>query len=295
MIDAVIGPAISILVHGVAYAMVLYLVSVGLSVTMGLMGFVNLAHGAFAMFGGYLFIALTQRYHLNFAVAVIVASVAVGCVGIVFERVLYARLYQASDLNQVLMTYGLVLMSVAVAHYLFGPLPQSMSYPEVLRGSLTVLGREFPVYRLFLVLVGGLVIAALWFGLENTNFGAQIRAAVDNRRMAESLGINTRLLFVSTFALGCGLAALGGALGADVLAITPAYPLEHILYFLIVVSVGGLGALRGAFFAALLLGVGDTAFKYLLPEFGSFFVYAALFSVLLWRPAGLFALKGGSQ
>ena len=286
-----IGPAVSILIHGLAYAMVLYLVSVGLSVTMGLMGFVNLAHGAFAMFGGYVFIVLTNTYHFGFPLALVAAVLAIGAVSVLFERILYAPLYQASDLNQVMMTYGLVLMSVAVANYLFGPLPQAMYYPDALRGSITIIGRDFPVYRLFLVAAGGVVIAALWLGLESTNFGAQVRAAVDNRRMAESLGINTRFLFVSTFALGCGLAALGGALGADVLAISPSYPLEHILYFLIVVSIGGLGALRGAFFAALLLGISDTAFKYLLPEFGSFFVYFALFAVLLLRPAGLFALK----
>ncbi len=291
MMEGITGPAISILVHGVAYAMVLYLVSVGLSVTMGLMGFVNLAHGAFAMFGGYLFVVLTGTVGLGFPAALLLAAIVVALVSIVFEFVLYARLYQATELNQVLMTYGLVLMSVAVAHYLFGPLPQRMVHPPFLDGSVEVFGRAFPTYRLFLIAVGGTVIAALWLGLERTRFGAQIRAGVDNRRMAESLGIDTRRLFVSTFALGSGLAALGGALGADVLAIAPAYPLEHILYFLIVVSVGGLGALRGAFLAALLLGVSDTAFRYLLPEFGSFFVYAALFAILLWRPSGLFALK----
>ena len=289
--DDLPGLTVSILVQGVAYAMVLYLVSVGLSVTMGLMGFVNLAHGAFAMFGGYVVVILINTYHASFPVAVIAAVLGVGLASIAFERILYAPLYGASDLNQVMMTYGLVLMSIATANYLFGPLPQAIRYPDFLRGSVTMAGRDFPVYRLFLIGAGGVVIAGLWLGLERTNFGAQVRAAVDNGRMAQSLGINTRFLFVVTFALGCGLAALGGALGADVLAISPAYPLQHILYFLIVVSVGGLGALRGAFFAALLLGVSDTAFKYLLPQFGSFFVYAALFVVLLWRPAGLFAVK----
>ena len=289
--DDLAGLAVSILVQGVAYAMVLYLVSVGLSVTMGLMGFVNLAHGAFAMFGGYVVVVLANTFHAGFPVAVIASVLAVGAVSIAFERVLYAPLYGASDLNQVMMTYGLILMSIATANYVFGPLPITIQYPEVLRGSVTIAGRDFPVYRLFLIGAGGAVIAALWLGLEWTNFGAQVRAAVDNGRMAQSLGINTRFLFVATFALGCGLAALGGALGADVLAISPSYPLDHILYFLIVVSVGGLGALRGAFLASLLLGFSDTAFKYVLPQFGAFFIYAALFAVLLLRPAGLFALK----
>ena len=271
--------------------MVLYLVSVGLSVTMGLMGFVNLAHGAFAMFGGYLFMVLTETYGIGFPWALLGAAVAVAAASVAFERVLYAPLYQASDLNQVMMTYGLVLMSVATANYFFGSLPQAMHYPAALHGSAALAGREFPIYRLFLIAAGGVVIAALWLGLERTNFGAQVRAAVDNGRMAQSLGINTRFLFVVTFAIGSGLAALGGALGADVLAISPSYPLDHILYFLIVVSIGGLGALRGAFFAAVLLGITDTACKYLLPEFGSFFVYFAVFAVLLFRPAGLFAVK----
>ncbi len=286
-----LGGVVTILIHGLAFAMVLYLVSVGLSVTMGLMGFVNLAHGAFAMFGGYACLMLATRYGVPFVPALALAAAGVAAAGILLERLLYARLYGAGDLNQVLMTYGLMLMAVAVANYAFGPLSQPVVYPDVLRGSVTLAGRDFPVYRLFLIGVGGVVIAGLWLGLERTNIGAQVRAAVDNRRMAESLGINTRLLFVATFALGCGLGALGGALGADVLAISPSYPLDHILYMLIVVAVGGLGALRGAFFAALLLGISDTAFKYLLPEFGAFFIYAALFAILLWRPAGLFGVK----
>lgn len=196
-----------------------------------------------------------------------------------------------SELNQVLMTYGLIMMAIAVAHFVWGPLPQAARYPDMLKGSFSVAGRDFPIYRAFLVAVGGIVIAALWLGLENINFGAQVRAAVDNRLMAESLGINTNRLFMLTFALGSGLAALGGALGADVMAISPTYALEHILYFLIIVSIGGLGALRGAFFAALLLGISDTAFKYLFPEFGAFFIFAALFAILLWRPQGLFGLQ----
>ncbi len=291
MLHSILGGVVTILFHGLAFAMILYLVSVGLSVTMGLMGFVNLAHGAFATFGGYAFLVLATRYGVGFMPALALAACAMAAVGVVLERVLYARLYGAGDLNQVLMTYGLTLMAVASATYLFGPLSQPMVYPDVLRGSFSMLGRDFPLYRLFLIVVGGAVILALWLGLERTNIGAQIRAAVDNRRMAESLGINTRLLFVVTFALGCGLGALGGSLGADVLAISPSYPLDHILYMLIVVAVGGLGSLRGAFFAALLLGISDTAFKYLLPEFGAFFIYAALFATLLWRPAGLFGLN----
>jgi branched-chain amino acid transport system permease protein len=181
-----------------------------------------------------------------------------------------------------------VLMSVAAAKYVWGPLAQPFHPPPALSGQLNFGFREFPTYRSFLILAGAVLVTVLWLGLERTQFGAQIRAAVDNRRMAQSVGINTSSLFTWTFAVGCGLAALGGSLGAEILAIEPSYGLEHLTYFLIVVSVGGLGSIRGPFFASILLGVADTGFKYLLPEFGAFFIYALTLVVLLWRPHGLF-------
>jgi len=206
----------------------------------------------------------------------------------VMERGLYARLYGASELEQVLFTIGLVFMAVALVRYVWGPLPQRMTLPAVLSGQIDLGFRTFPVYRTFLIGVSFVLVLALWLGIERTNFGAQIRAAVDNRRMAESLGINTRRLFTLTFALGSGLAAFGGGLGADILAISPGYAVEYLVYFLIVVAVGGLGSLRGPFVAALLLGISDTACKYLVPELGAFFIFLAMIGVLLWRPAGLF-------
>jgi branched-chain amino acid transport system permease protein len=286
--EAALAASVSIVFHGMAYAMVLYLISVGLSVTMGLMGFVNLAHGVFAMAGGYLALALMRGAELPFFAAILLAALAVAAAGIVFERLLYRRLYGADELDQVLLTIGLVFMAVAVAKYLFGPLAQPVRLPDYLRGQIELLGRAFPTYRSFLILAGAALVTALWLGLERTRFGAQIRAAVDNRRMAASLGINTGLLFTAAFALGCFLAALGGALGAEILAIDPTYAEEHLVFFLIVVAVGGLGSIKGPFLAALLLGVTDTACKYLIPEFGAFFIYAATLAVLLWRPAGLF-------
>jgi branched-chain amino acid transport system permease protein len=288
----VLSGAVSIAFHGLAFAMVLYLVSVGLSVTMGLMGFVNLAHGVFAAAGGYVMTQLINAYGVPFPLAVAAAFLVVGAGSVGLERLLYRRLYGADELSQVLMSVGLIFMSVAAARYLWGPLAQPMSPPGYLSGQIDLGFRSFPTYRSFLIVAGGALVVLLWLGLERTRFGARIRAAVDNRRMAQSVGINTAALFTWTFALGSGLAALGGALGAEILAIDPGYAQEHLVYFLIVVAVGGLGSIKGPFFAALLLGVADTGFKYLRPEFGGFFIYALTLALLLWRPRGLFGRAG---
>jgi branched-chain amino acid transport system permease protein len=283
-----LSAAVSIGFHGLAFAMVLYLVSVGLSVTMGLMGFANLAHGVFAGAGGYVVTSLMTGHGVPFAAALAIAVAAVAAGSVVVERVLYRRFYGGEELDQVLMTIGLVLMSVAVARYFWGPLAQPFHPPPALQGQLDLGFRSFPAYRSFLILCGAALVTALWLGLERTRFGAQVRASVDNLRMAQSLGINTSRLFTLAFALGSGLAALGGGLGADILPITPSYAEENLVYFLIVVAVGGLGSIRGPFFAALLLGIADTGFKYLLPAFGAFFIYALTLVALLLRPNGLF-------
>lgn len=280
--------AISILFLGLAYAMILYIISVGLSVTMGLMGFVNLAHGVFAMAGGYVTVTLMNRYGVPFGAALLLAFIAVALLSVVLERLLYARLYDAGELEQVLFTIGLVFMAVAAVRKLWGPLPQPITLPAALSGQINLGFRTFPTYRSFLIAFSLTLILLLWLGIERTNFGARLRAAVDNRRMAESLGINTSRLFTLSFALGSGLAALGGGLGADILAIYPGYAMEYLVYFLMVVAVGGLGSIRGPFVAALLLGIGDTACKYLVPQLGAFFIYLAMIGLLLWRPAGLF-------
>ena len=280
--------AVSILFLGLAYAMILYIISVGLSVTMGLMGFVNLAHGAFAMAGGYITVTLMNRYGVPFGAALLLAFIVVALLSVVLERTLYARLYGAGELEQVLFTIGLVFMAVAVVRKIWGSLPQPITLPAALSGQIDLGFRSFPTYRSFLIAFSLTLILLLWLGIERTNFGARLRAAVDNRRMAELLGINTSRLFTLSFALGSGLAALGGGLGADILAIYPGYAMEYLVYFLMVVAVGGLGSIRGPFVAALLLGIGDTACKYLVPELGAFFIYLAMIGLLLWRPAGLF-------
>jgi branched-chain amino acid transport system permease protein len=279
---------VNVAFHGLTLAMVLYLISVGLSVTMGLMGFVNLAHGAFAMAGGYVMTTLMNRWGLDFPLALFGAVAVVMAGSLVLERLLYRRLYGGDELDQVLLTMGLIFVSVGAATYIWGPLAQPMQPPPLLRGQIDVFGRSLPAYRTFLIACGAIIVTVLWLALERTRMGAQLRAAVDNLRMAETVGINTSRLFATAFALGSGLAALGGGLGADLLAITPGYALDHLVYFLIVVAVGGLGSIRGPFFAALVVGIADTALKYFVPEFGAFFIYALTMAILLRYPHGIF-------
>jgi branched-chain amino acid transport system permease protein len=286
-LEAFFSSLVSIAFHGLAYGMILYAISVGLSITMGLMGFVNLAHGVFAMAGGYVMITAMQDFGLPWLPALAIACILVALGSIVLERLLYSRLYTAGELEQVLFTIGLIFVSVAVARIIYGNNPLAAPLPDFMKGQTEFAGRSFPTYRVVVIAASGLLIAALWLGLERTRWGAMVRAAVDNRAMAQSIGIDTRKLFTLTFALGSGLAALGGALGADLMAMTPTYPFEQLVYFLIVVAVGGLGTLRGPFLGALLIGIGDTACKYWVPQFGAFFIYVATMLVLLWRPQGL--------
>jgi branched-chain amino acid transport system permease protein len=274
--------------HGIAFAMVLYLISVGLSVTMGMMGFVNLAHGVFAMAGGYVMTSLMNRYGVPLPAALTVAIAAVALASLPIERLLYRRLYGGDELDQVLLTMGLVFMSGAAAQYLFGALQQPLRLPSSLSGGLSLGFGEVPLYDALLIVSGAALVTALWIGVERSRFGAKIRAAVDNLRMAQSIGIDTSRLFSLTFALGSGLAALGGGLGASLITIAPGYALDNLVYFLIVVAIGGLGNIRGPFLAALLVGVADSACKYLMPQFGAFFIYAMTMAILLWRPRGLF-------
>jgi branched-chain amino acid transport system permease protein len=280
--------AVSVAFHGLTLGMVLYLISVGLSVTMGLMGFVNLAHGAFAMAGGYVMTTLMNRWGVDFPLALLVAVAIVIAASLLLERLLYRRFYGGNELDQVLLTMGLIFMSVGAATYIWGPLAQPMRPPELLRGQISLFGRSLPAYRTFLILCGAIIVTLLWLAVERTRLGTQLRAAVDNLRMAETLGINTSRLFATAFALGSGLAALGGGLGADLLAIAPGYALDNLVYFLIIVAIGGLGSIRGPFLAALVVGVADTAFKYFVPEFGAFFIYALTMAILLRYPNGIF-------
>jgi len=281
----------SMVLGGVAAGMVLFIVSVGLSVTMGLMGFVNLAHGGFAMLGGYAIALAMKHWGLGFVPALIFGFVATAALSAVLERLLYSRLYRATELDQVLFTIGLVFMMIASVTVLVGPENQPLTLPASLRGQVNLGITHYRTYSVFLIVAGILIVSGLWLVFERTRTGAQIRAAVDNRRMAESLGINIGRLFTLTFALGSGMAALGGGLGAEFLGLDPQYALKYLVYFLIVVAVGGLGRVTGVFYAALLIGVLDFTLKKYVPSGGTAFIYALTILLLLWRPQGLFGTK----
>jgi branched-chain amino acid transport system permease protein len=281
----------SMLLGGVAAGMVLFIVSVGLSVTMGLMGFVNLAHGGFAMLGGYAIALAMKHWGFAFLPAIVFGFVVTAAASAVLERLLYARLYRATELDQVLFTIGLVFMMIASVTVLIGPENQPLMLPAFLRGQLNLGITQYRTYSVALIVIGMLIVSGLWLVFERTRIGAQIRAAVDNRRMAESLGINIGRLFTLTFAFGSGMAALGGGLGAEFLGLDPQYALKYLVYFLIVVAVGGLGRVTGVFYAALLIGVLDFALKKYVPQGGTAFIYALTILLLLWRPQGLFGTK----
>ena len=280
-------PVLGVLFDGLAYGMLLFLLSVGQSVTLGMMNFINLAHCSFAMLGGYVTVALMNRYGVPFFATLPCAFVAAAMVSVAFEQTFFRRLYRAGELDQVLLTIGIVFISVAVAAYIFGTDQQPLQLPAYLRTSLTFMGLRFAVYRLILIGLALLITLALVVGIEYTRFGARVRAAVDNERMARGLGIDVDRTFAITFALGSGLAGLGGALAIEIIGLDPSFALTYLIYVLIVVSVGGLGSIAGSFAAAVVLGISDVAGKYYVPQLGAFLIYLVMITLLMWRPLGL--------
>lgn len=279
----------TVVFDGVAYGLLLFLISVGLSVTLGLMNFVNLAHGAFAMLGGYVCVLLLDRFGVPFLAALPLVALASALVGVLLERTLYRRLYGASHLDQVLFSIGLVFVAISTAHFFFGAQQQPLQLPEMLSGQFHLPGGlDVGVYRLFLIVIGLALAFALQWMIAGTQFGAKLRASVDNPRAARGLGIDVDRVFVLTFALGSGLAGLGGALGVDMLGLDPGFALKYIVYFLIVVAVGGSGNIKGSLVASLILGVCDVAGKYYIPQVGAFVIYAVMVAMLIFRPQGLF-------
>ncbi len=285
---------LTILFDGVAYGMLLFVLASGLSVTLGLMNFINLAHGAFAMVGGYVTALMMERLGAPFLVTLPAAFLVPAILGVVLERTLYRRLYGASPLDQVLFTIGLVLMAMPIADYLLGDEARQVNLPPWLSGSLEFHGVGVSRYRLFIVVVCGVIAAVLQLFLVRTRFGAQLRAAVDDARVANGLGIDVDRIFAVAFAVGSGLAGLGGALAADVVGgIDPSFPVKFLVTFLIVVTIGGSNGILGALFGALLLGVLDVAGKYYVPSIGAFIIYAVMVVTLIIRPQGLFARGDG--
>jgi branched-chain amino acid transport system permease protein len=283
---------LTLLFDGVAYGMLLFVLAVGLAVTLGLMNFINLAHGAFAMAGGYVTVLLMDRAGLPFLVTLPLAFLLVGALGAVLERTLYRPMYAKSHLDQVLFSIGLVFMAVAAVDYFIGSQQQVVKLPAFLQGRFDLADVGIGKYRLFIIVVCALLTVALQMILSRTRFGSRLRAAVDDPRVASGLGINVNRVFLLTFAVGSGLAGLGGALGAEVLGLDPSFPLKFMIYFLIVVAVGGTSTITGPLMAALVLGIADVAGKYYVPKLGAFIVYTLMILILLWRPQGLLARKG---
>jgi branched-chain amino acid transport system permease protein len=284
-------PVFGVLFDGIAYGMLLFLLSVGLSVTLGLMNFVNLAHCAFAMLGGYVTVLLMKKFGWPFFGTLPIAFFIAAAVSVIFERGLYRQLYKRSDLDQVLLTIGIAFISVSVAAWFFGTVQQPLQLPGYLRGSFNVAGINVTIYRLILICIGIVITLLLVGTLEYTRFGAQVRAAVDNQRMASGLGINVERTFAVTFALGSGLAGLGGSLAIELVGLDPNFAFTFLIYVLIVVSVGGLGSIGGSLAAAILIGVSDIAGKYYVPQLGAFLIYLVMLVILMWRPTGLFGRR----
>jgi branched-chain amino acid transport system permease protein len=282
---------LTLLFDGIAYGMLLFVLAIGLSITLGLMNFINLAHGAFAMAGGYTLVLLMQKAGWPFLPSVLMSFVVSALLGLVLEVSLYRRMYSKPHLDQVLFSIGLTFMAVAVVDYLVGSTQQLVQLPEYLKGRTELWDGALGMghYRLAIIAVCALLAIGLQWLLVHTRFGAQLRASVDDRRVAAGMGINVNTIFMATFAVGSGLAGLGGALGAEVLGLDPIFPLKFMIYFLIVVAVGGTSSLTGPLLAALLLGIADVAGKYYVPKLGAFIVYTLMVLILMWRPQGLFS------
>jgi branched-chain amino acid transport system permease protein len=288
---------LTLLFDGIAYGMLLFILALGLAVTMGLMNFINLAHGAFAMAGGYILIVLMQREGWPFLACLPVAFVLTGAAGALLERTLYRPMYGKPHLDQVLFSIGLAFMAVATVDYLVGSSPQTVQLPGWLRTRFEIGTGAWQLgmgaYRLFIITSCVALALGLQAILSRTRFGSRLRAAVDDSRVAAGLGIPVNRVFLVTFAVGSGLAGLGGALGADILGLDPTFPLKFMVYFLIVCAVGGTSSITGPLVAALVLGIADVMGKYYVPKLGAFIVYVLMIAILLWRPHGLFSRQGG--
>lgn len=277
---------LSIAVDALAYGMVLFVISIGLSVTMGLMRVVNLAHGAFAMIGGYIASYAARDLGLGYGAAVLLAVVGTVIISIPIERLLYRRIYGAPELTQVLMTIGITFCIIGIANYVFGPTLKTIPLPNSLQGSVDLGFRTIGTHRIFAIACGLIVALALWYTIEKTSFGVKLRASVDNASMAAALGVRTEIVYAVSFAIAVGLAAFGGVVGAELLPVEPYYALRYMVTFLVVVSVGGAGSISGALLACLILGCIDTTGRYLMPEYGEFFFYLAVIAIVCVFPRG---------
>lgn len=290
--DQFLASATFIILYGGTYGAVLFVISVGLVMTMGLMRVPNLAHGAFAALGGYLTLLLMNQLGVNYFLAVPAATLLVAALGALVERTIYVRLYGIPELDQILLTVGIAFIFVGGLALAFGPNVFTIMLPDSLSGSVDLLGRSFPVYRIFLLAVGAIIILAFWLIFDRTTLGAKLRAAVDNRGMAQATGINVDRIVMLTFAAGTGLAAFGGAVGAGLFPLEPLYPIKYLTIILIIVALSGFGNIKSSIAVAMVVGVADTAARFYLPELGGFAIYALVIAVVAMRPSGMFARQG---
>lgn len=277
----------SIAVDAFAYGTVLFIISIGLSVTLGLMRVVNLAHGAFAMIGGYLASYGVTELRLHYFWAMLLAITLTILIAIPAERFLYRKIYGAPELTQVLMTIGITFFIIGVTNYVAGPTLKTIPLPDFLTGSVNIGFRSLAKQRIFLIILGMFVAGGLWFLIERTNFGIRLRAAVDNANMAQVLGVRTKIIYAVSFALAVGLAALGGIVGSELMPLDPYYAMRYMVIFLVVVAIGGAGSIPGALFSSLLLGAVDITGRYIAPEYGEFFFYLAVIIIVALFPRGL--------
>jgi branched-chain amino acid transport system permease protein len=278
-----------VLIYGVSYGLILCLLSIGLVVTLGLMRVINLAHGAFAALGGYVAVSLGAKLAFPFPLAVTISVILVGAFGLLLERLFFVQLYRSTELNQVLQTIGLTYIAIGIFALTFGPNVFPVKLPSYMLGSVQFGQVDLEAYRLVAASASVVVVAALWFVFDRTNFGARVRAAVDNPSMAEATGINVRHLFSVTFALSAALAAFGGAIGSSMFPLEPFYPFRYLVLVMMVVVLSGRGNIKAATVVSIVIGISETGVRLLLPEVGSFLIYLVLIALVVWRPDGLFA------
>lgn len=291
--DQLLGSLAFVILYGGTYGAVLFIMSVGLVMTLGLMRVPNLAHGAFAAIGGYVAVVLMDKLGTNYYIAIIAATLMVAALGALAERTIYVHLHKMPELDQILLTVGLTFIVVGGLALVFGPDVMTLRLPPSLRISVDLLRRSFPMYRIFLLAVGIFLIGAFWLAFDRTNFGAKLRASVDNRSMAQATGINVDRIVMLAFAIGTGLAALGGALGAGLFPLEPLYPLKYLTIILIIVALSGFDSIKSSIVVALAYGVADTAARYFIPEYGNFIMYAVVVLAVALRPRGFFAPRLG--
>jgi len=289
-----LGSLAFIVLYGGTYGVVLFVLSIGLVMTMGLMRVPNIAHGAFAAIGGYMIVNVMARWGLDYFSAIVFATLCVALLGAVAERTVYIHLYRLPELDQILVTLGMCFVVVGTLALVFGPNIVSIPLPSSLSQQIGLFGRSFPVYRLFILAVGAIIIAVFWLVFDRTSFGAQLRASVDNRSMAQATGIPVDRVVMLAFSIGTGLAALGGGIGATLFPLEPLYPIKYLPLIFIIVALTGFGNIKSSIAVAIVVGITDTAGRYLFPELGGFVIYVLVIVVVALRPAGLFASRRGT-